>query len=114
MPPVQCARPHRQVPGLPGPVAGEEAGGRPGWHAAGVRMSEFWTLVDDQFGSAQGRALVRDHIVGTLAHRTAEQAIAAGEDPRDVWFALCDDLQVPADQRWGRDERGRSKPTRRR
>jgi hypothetical protein len=69
-------------------------------------MSEFWVLVEDEFGAAQGRALARDHVVGTLGHRTAEQAIAAGEDPREVWFALCDDLQVPAERRWGRDEPG--------
>jgi hypothetical protein len=66
-------------------------------------MSEFWTLVDDEFGVAQGRALVRDHVVGRLGHRTAEQALAAGEDPRDVWFALAADLQVPAERRWGRE-----------
>jgi len=76
-------------------------------------MSEFWTLVEEEFGPAQGRALVRDHVVGPLGHRTAEQALAAGEDAREVWFALCDDLQVPAERRWGRDEAAR-KGTRRR
>jgi hypothetical protein len=69
-----------------------------------VRHSEFWTLVDDEFGRAYGRTLVRDHVVGALGHRTAEQALAAGEDPRAVWFALCDELEVPPARRWGRDE----------
>jgi Protein of unknown function (DUF3046) len=76
-------------------------------------MSEFWVLVDDEFGAAQGRALVRDHVVGSLANRTPEQALAAGEDPREVWFALCADLQVPAERRWGRDERDRRTARRR-
>jgi hypothetical protein len=67
-------------------------------------MSEFWVLVDDEFGVAQGRALVRDHVLGTLGHRTPERALADGEDARTVWFALCEDLQVPEDRRWGRDE----------
>jgi hypothetical protein len=71
-------------------------------------MSEFWTLVDDEFGRGQGRALVHDHVVGALGHRTAEQALEAGEDARDVWFALCDDLQVPTERRWGRQEQGRA------
>jgi hypothetical protein len=77
-------------------------------------MSEFWILVDEEFGAAQGRALVRDHVVGSLGHRTAEQALAAGVDPRDVWFALCDDLRVPVERRWGRDERARGQAVRRR
>jgi hypothetical protein len=67
-------------------------------------MSEFWVLIDDEFGAAQGRTLVCDHILGSLGHRTPEQALAAGEDPRAVWFALCDDLQVPRERRWGRAE----------
>jgi len=71
-------------------------------------MSDFWILVDDEFGAAQGRALVRDHVVGALGHRTAEQALAAGDDPREVWFALCDELQVPAERRWGREQPQRS------
>lgn len=81
-----------------------------------MRISEFWILVDDEFGSGQGRALVRDHVIGPLGHRTAGQALDAGEDPREVWFALCEDLQVPAERRWGREERpsGRSQPVRRR
>jgi hypothetical protein len=67
-------------------------------------MSDFWTLVDDEFGAAQGRTLVRDHVLGALGHRTAQQAIDAGDDPRAVWFALCDDLDVPPERRWGRPE----------
>ncbi|MFZ0158137.1 MAG: DUF3046 domain-containing protein [Kineosporiaceae bacterium] len=66
-------------------------------------MSEFWRLVDDEFGVAYGRTLVRDHVVGGLAHRTAEQALAAREDPRAVWFALCVELEVPRERWWGRE-----------
>ena len=78
-------------------------------------MSEFWVLVEDEFGAGPGRTLVRDHVLGALAHRTAEQALEAGEDARSVWFALCEDLQVPAERRWGREEphgrSGRTGPT---
>lgn len=78
-------------------------------------MSEFWVLVEAEFGPAQGRALVRDHVLGGLGHRTCEQALIEGEDPRTVWAALCDDLQVPEERRWGRDEPDRAKaPARRR
>jgi hypothetical protein len=77
-------------------------------------MSEFWTLVDGEFGPAAGRTLVRDHVIGVLGHRTAGQALEAGEDPRSVWSALCDDLQVPEERRWGPEEPRRRAPSRRR
>jgi len=67
-------------------------------------MSDFWTFVDDEFGAAQGRTLVRDHVLGALGHRTAQQALDAGDEPRLVWCALCDDLDVPPERRWGRQE----------
>ena len=72
--------------------------------APGVRMSEFWTLVDGEFGPGRGRTLVRDHVLGALGHRTPAEALEAGEEPRTVWFALCDDLDVPQERRWGLDE----------
>lgn len=78
-----------------------------------VRMSEFWQLVDGEFGPGRGRTLVRDHVIGLLGHRTAEQALDAGDDPRTVWLALCDDLDVPADRRWGREDRAAGRRRRR-
>lgn len=70
-----------------------------------MRVSEFWTLVDEEFGRAQGRTLVRDHVVGTLGHRTAAEALEAGDDAREVWLALAADLQVPRERWYGRDVR---------
>ena len=37
--------------------------------------------------------------------RAAAQALEAGEDPRTVWWALCDAMEIPAARRWGPDER---------
>ena len=88
---------------------GAGPGGHP-WHAHPVRMSEFWTLVDGEFGAAAGRALVRDHVLGALGHRTAQQALDAGEPHRTVWLALCEDLQVPPERWLGVESAG---PTRR-
>lgn len=76
----------------------------PACDAPGVRMSDFWTLVDGEFGPVHGRLLVHEHVLGALGHRTAQQALDAGEDARTVWFALCDDLDVPQERRWGLDE----------
>jgi hypothetical protein len=71
-----------------------------------VRISEFWELVDDEFGAAHGRTLVRDHVLFELGNRTGEEALADGEAIRDVWFALCQALDVPQERRWGREEPG--------
>jgi hypothetical protein len=74
-----------------------------------VRQSEFWTLIDDEFGAAQGRTLVRDHVVAALDYRTAQQALDAGLDPRDVWLALAADLEVPPERWYGREEPARGR-----
>ncbi|MBT0773880.1 DUF3046 domain-containing protein [Kineosporia sp. J2-2] len=70
-----------------------------------MRSSEFWELVDDEFGRAHGRTLVRDHVLLELGNRTAEQAMDAGEPYRDVWFALCRSMDVPRERQWGKDEK---------
>jgi len=65
-----------------------------------VRSSEFWELVEGEFGAARARSLVRDHVLRQLGHCTGQQAMEAGEPLRDVWLALCDDLDVPEELRW--------------
>jgi hypothetical protein len=72
-----------------------------------VRESEFWELVDGEFGRAQGRNLVREHVLFELGNRTAEQALADGEPVREVWLALCEALDVPVSRRWGVEEKER-------
>jgi len=72
-----------------------------------VRYSEFWDLVTDVFGAQLGRVLVADQVLDGLGDRTAAQALEAGEDPRTVWRALCDAMQVPAGDRWGSVHRRR-------
>jgi hypothetical protein len=68
-----------------------------------VRYSEFEELVGDVFGPQVGRALVADQVIGALGDRTARQALDDGEEPRAVWRALCDAMEVPEAHRWGSD-----------
>ena len=42
--------------------------------------------------------------MSALGERTAEQALAAGIGPREVWLALCADLEVPRERWFGRDD----------
>ncbi|GAB3680279.1 hypothetical protein GCM10028814_15660 [Angustibacter aerolatus] len=73
-------------------------------HALRVRRSEFWQLMDDEFGAGYARSVASEQHVHALGDRTAVAALDAGEDPRTVWFALCDAMDVPAERRWGRDD----------
>lgn len=61
--------------------------------------SEFLIAVDDEFGSLQGRTIVRDLVLDELAQDTPQQALARGVSPRDVWIALCRAMNVPK-ERW--------------
>jgi len=64
-----------------------------------VRLSEFWDLMNEEFGPAYAGSLARDHALSTLGSRTATEALAAGVAPRAVWVALCDDMDVPSERR---------------
>lgn len=68
-----------------------------------VRVSEFWTLVDDEFGTAYGRSLAADHVLLVLGDRTAREALDGGVEPKEIWLALCEAMDVPVERRLGRD-----------
>jgi Protein of unknown function (DUF3046) len=69
-----------------------------------VRASEFWELMRAEFGGGYAATLAREHVVSALGERTADDALAAGIDPRDVWLALCADLDVPREHWFGRGD----------
>ncbi len=77
------------------------------WQAGVVRYSEFWDAVDDAFGRQMGRVLVAEQVIEALGDCTAQQALDAGREPRAVWRALCDAMQVPEVRRWGPDRPSR-------
>ncbi|TFB72567.1 DUF3046 domain-containing protein [Cryobacterium glaciale] len=66
-----------------------------------MRLSEFRTAMKDEFGDAYGRVLTRDLVLTPLGGRTADQALAAGVPARDVWLALCVEVDVPRSRWYG-------------
>jgi hypothetical protein len=66
-----------------------------------VRKSEFSLAVVDVFGEAYGRVLTRDVILPSLGDVSADEAIIRGDEPRDVWLALCEAQDVPLSRRHG-------------
>ncbi|HMT33275.1 MAG TPA: DUF3046 domain-containing protein [Dermatophilaceae bacterium] len=73
-----------------------------------MRHSELWTRLRDEFGPTYAVTLAQDHYVTALGNRTAQEALADGIPPRQIWEALCEDLGVPTERRLGREPKRRS------
>lgn len=65
-----------------------------------MRASEFWSVMDEVFGSAYARSIAADLVLAQLDGRTPQQALDDGEPPRRVWAALCDATGQPESVRW--------------
>lgn len=63
-----------------------------------MRLTEFHERVTQRFGAVYGASVLTDHVLTELGGRTAAQAIENGVEPREVWWALCADFDVPRDQ----------------
>lgn len=74
-----------------------------------MRRSEFLRAVDVEFGG-RASSLVSDLVLTQMGDRTAAEALAAGVPPREIWLALCAEMDVPLERRHGA---GRLEPRRR-
>ena len=54
-----------------------------------------------QFGPVRAASVAHDHVFAALGGRSVDEALDAGEDPKLVWFAVCDTFEVPGDLRYG-------------
>lgn len=59
--------------------------------------------MDDEFDPSYSRVLSRDLVLRGVGNRTANEALAAGIDPKMIWAALCEVQDVPEERRLGRD-----------
>ena len=64
-----------------------------------MRLQEFWSRLDGQFGALRAQTVARDHVFATLGGRTAVEAIDAGLPVRRVWLAICEAYDVPPNER---------------
>ena len=64
-----------------------------------MRLQEFWSRLEAQFGSMRAHSVARDHVFAALGGRTATDAIEAGLPVRRVWLAICEEYDVPAKDR---------------
>jgi len=64
-----------------------------------VRLTEFWTRMQEQFGVAYAESIATDQVLSELGGRSVRDALATGEDPKVVWRAVCAAFDVPARNR---------------
>lgn len=64
-----------------------------------MRLTQFRQLMSEEFGSIRANSLAADHVFADLGGRTADQALEAGVDPKDVWRAVCAAFDVPPERR---------------
>lgn len=53
-----------------------------------MRHTEFWDRMDAALGSGYSRAWAEQHSITELGSRTVVEALAAGEQPKQVWLAV--------------------------
>ena len=80
-------------------IAGPGAPDHPLGTVVGVRLQEFWSRMEDLFGSMRAQTVARDHSFGTLDGRSAVEAIEAGVPVRTVWLEICKEYDVPPKDR---------------
>lgn len=54
-----------------------------------------------QFGPVRAASVAHDHVFSAFGGRSADEALDAGVDPKEVWFAVCDTFEVPDSLRYG-------------
>ena len=64
-----------------------------------MRLSDFQTLMANEFGAAYAAVLLRDLVLIELGDLTGQKALDAGIDPREVWQSICKAQNVPK-ERW--------------
>jgi Protein of unknown function (DUF3046) len=71
------------------------AAGRSPGNLAGVRITEFWQRMNEQFGEVYAQSVAKDYVFAGLGDRTVQQALADGEDVKAIWRAICAAFPVP-------------------
>ena len=72
-----------------------------------MKLSEFWTNMDYEFGAGYARVLAGDLVLGSLGNMTALEALEAGVVPKDVWLAVFETQDIPEVRRLGPDREPR-------
>jgi hypothetical protein len=64
-----------------------------------MRHTEFWARMDRALGAGYARVWADTHVIGALDGRTVREALAAGVEPKQVWRAVWQVLELPPSER---------------
>lgn len=64
-----------------------------------VRLTDFWQRMEYHLGATYADSWARDYVIDGLGDRTVHQALAAGEDTKVVWRAVCEALRLAPSER---------------
>jgi hypothetical protein len=63
-----------------------------------VRLTDFWSRMEERFGAAYAASLAADYRLPALGS-TINEALAAGVEAKLVWRAVCAEFEMPASLR---------------
>lgn len=55
--------------------------------------------MQEHFGVAYADSIATDQVLGELGGRSVREALAAGDDPKVVWRAVCAAFDIPVRNR---------------
>ena len=64
-----------------------------------MRHTEFWARMEEALGASYARHWSGYYVIRDLDGRTADEALAAGVPPKEVWRAVWAALELPARDR---------------
>lgn len=64
-----------------------------------MRHTEFWTRMESALGPAYARSWAGQQVLSELGGHTVDEALAAGEQPKVVWRAVWEHLELPVRER---------------
>jgi hypothetical protein len=64
-----------------------------------VRLTEFWRRMHAVFGEGYADSWARDVTIADLDGRTVAEALADGIAAKQVWRAVCRQVEVPGSLR---------------
>ncbi len=64
-----------------------------------MRFTEFWARMHQVLGPAYAPVWASQQVLADLGGRTVDEALAAGESPKQVWRAVAARLDLPESQR---------------
>ncbi|MFC5730199.1 MULTISPECIES: DUF3046 domain-containing protein [Nocardioides] len=64
-----------------------------------MRHTEFWARMEQHLGASYAPVWADQFVIGDLGHRTAAEALDAGLEPKQVWRAVWQVLELPVSER---------------